>query len=70
MIQYLQLWASLRKNALQKNALREDERGVTAVEYGIIAALIATVLVIAVGAVGTGLSTAFSNIATHLKTGV
>lgn len=40
-----------------------DEDGVTAIEYGMIAALIATALVIGVGAVSGGLTTAFNFIA-------
>jgi pilus assembly protein Flp/PilA len=40
-----------------------DEDGVTAIEYGLIAALVAAVLVTAVGAVTGGLTTAFNFIA-------
>jgi pilus assembly protein Flp/PilA len=46
--------------------LRKDEKGVTAIEYGLIAALIAVVIIIAVAAVGTGLSQTFSNVAQHV----
>ena len=46
--------------------LRRDDKGVTAIEYGLIAALIAVVIIVAVFAVGTGLSTTFTNIATHV----
>ena len=49
--------------------VRLGKRGVTAVEYGIMAALIATILVTSVATFGTGLKTSFSNIATHLTTG-
>ena len=42
--------------------IRTDRRGVTAVEYGIMAALIATALVTSVGYLTSGLSTAFSKI--------
>ncbi len=44
----------------------KDEEGVTAIEYGLIAALIAVVIIVAVGFVGTSLSTTFSNVATHV----
>jgi pilus assembly protein Flp/PilA len=44
----------------------KDEEGVTAIEYGLIAALIAVVIIIAVALVGTSLSTTFSNIGTHV----
>jgi pilus assembly protein Flp/PilA len=44
----------------------KDEEGVTAIEYGLIAALIALVIIVAVALVGTNLRTAFNNVATHL----
>ena len=44
----------------------KDEEGVTAIEYGLIAALIALVIIVAVAVVGTSLSSTFSNVATHL----
>ena len=44
-----------------------DESGATAIEYGLIAALIAVVIITGVTAVGTKLSTTFSNLATSLK---
>ncbi|CAJ0795026.1 hypothetical protein LMG7141_03032 [Ralstonia condita] len=43
-----------------------DDEGVTAIEYGLIAALIAVVIIASVQAVGTNLSTVFSNIASAL----
>ena len=43
-----------------------DESGVTAIEYGLIAALIAIIIIGAVAAVGTNLSTTFSTVATSL----
>lgn len=44
----------------------KDEEGVTAIEYGLIAALIALAVIITVGLIGTNLNTVFSNIATCL----
>jgi pilus assembly protein Flp/PilA len=44
-----------------------DESGATAIEYGLIAALIAVVVIGAVTAVGTGLSTTFHNVSTAVK---
>ena len=44
-----------------------DESGATAIEYGLIAALIAVVVIGAVTAVGSGLSTTFASVATHIK---
>jgi pilus assembly protein Flp/PilA len=43
-----------------------DESGVTAIEYGLIAALVAVIIIGAVSAVGTKLSTTFSTVATSL----
>src|ERR1700733_3719559 len=50
-------------------ALRRDRRGVTAMEYGLIAALMAVVIVAAVDTLGTGIGTAFTSIAGHLTSG-
>lgn len=44
-----------------------EEDGVTAIEYGLIAALIAVAIIVAVGFVGTNLSTTFNNVADHLN---
>lgn len=48
-----------------KNFLREDE-GVTAIEYGLIAALIAVIIIGAVTTIGTKLSTKFTTIGNAL----
>jgi len=44
-----------------------DDSGATAIEYGLIAALIAVVIIGAVTAVGTSLSTTFTSFSTGLK---
>jgi pilus assembly protein Flp/PilA len=44
-----------------------DESGATAIEYGLIAALIAVVIIGAVTAVGTKLSTTFTTVSSSLK---
>jgi pilus assembly protein Flp/PilA len=46
----------------------KDESGVTAIEYGLIAALIAVVIIVAVTSVGTNLSGVFNAIAANLAT--
>ena len=46
--------------------LIKDESGVTAIEYGLIAALIAVAAVTVMTSVGTGLSTTFSRVAASL----
>ncbi len=45
----------------------QDVRGATAIEYALIASLIALVIIGGVTAVGTPLSTTFSGVATNLK---
>src|SRR5215469_12873630 len=47
-------------------SLWKDERGATAIEYGLIAALIAVAAVTVMGTVGTNLSTTFNTVATKL----
>ena len=44
----------------------KDESGATAIEYGLIAALIAVVIITALRAIGTNLNTAFTTIGTSL----
>lgn len=44
----------------------KDESGATAIEYGLIAALIAVVIVGGVTAVGTSLDALFNNVASEL----
>jgi pilus assembly protein Flp/PilA len=48
------------------NRLIADERGATAIEYGLIAALIAVAAVSVMTTVGHNLSTTFNTIATKL----
>ena len=47
-----------------------DEEGVTAIEYGLIAALIAVVIITAVTAVGNNLSAVFNRVATNLTAAI
>lgn len=44
----------------------KDESGATAIEYGLIAALVAVVIVVAVGAMGTKLSGTFDKVTADL----
>jgi len=46
--------------------LLRNEDGATAIEYGLIAALIAVAAVTVMGTVGTNLKTTFSTVASHL----
>jgi pilus assembly protein Flp/PilA len=53
-------------NQLVKS-FRRDEQGAALAEYGLLVALIAVVCVVAVTALGTQISTAFSEIASALS---
>ena len=44
----------------------KDESGATAIEYGLIVALIAVVIITAVSSLGSKLNTTFTNIGTSL----
>ncbi len=46
--------------------IRSDKRAVTALEYGLIAALIAVFIIGAVSTLGTSISTTFSKIASSI----
>ena len=50
-----------------KKMLR-DEAGATAIEYGLIAALIAVAAITAMSSLGTELSTTFNDVKTELQT--
>jgi pilus assembly protein Flp/PilA len=54
---------SLRSAELR---IRDDDRGATAVEYGLMVALIAIVIIVAVKLLGTNLSTLFNKTATSV----
>jgi len=56
MFAYLMTWMQLKT----------DRRGVTAIEYGLIASLIAVVIIVAVTAVGTALTGIFTAVSTAL----
>jgi pilus assembly protein Flp/PilA len=49
-------------------ALTSDRRGVTALEYGLIAAVMGALIVTAVSTLGGSLETAFASIGTELTT--
>lgn len=46
--------------------LRSDEKGATAVEYGIMVALIAVVIIVAVSTLGGQLQTMFTGVSTDI----
>jgi pilus assembly protein Flp/PilA len=48
--------------------IRDNKSGATAIEYGLIAALIAVVIITAAGALGNKVSTKFNQITTAMGT--
>ena len=57
--------SQLVKFQVKVAALRSD-RGATAVEYGLMVALIAVVIIVAVALIGTNLNTMFNKVATSV----
>lgn len=49
-------------------AFMNDENGATAIEYGLLAALISIAAIASIRLVGTSVSTSFSNVASALTT--
>ena len=45
----------------------QDESGATAIEYGLIAALIAVAAITAMSSLGTKVGTTFNNVSTNMK---
>ena len=56
----------MTKLAAKVQSLFNQERGATAVEYGLMVALIAVVIIAAVTLLGNNLSTTFNNVATQI----
>lgn len=56
MIEYIKTWLQLKT----------DRRAVTALEYGVIAGVLAVVVVTAFNTLGTGLNSAFNHVASQL----
>ena len=61
-----------RRNTMMKHLkmFMQDEEGATAVEYGLLVALIAAVIIGAVGLLGGTLNTVFGNVNTALNTAI
>jgi pilus assembly protein Flp/PilA len=49
------------------SSFMQDESGATAIEYGLIAALISVVIIGVLATIGTNLSTKFNQVATQLQ---
>ncbi|MBY4866414.1 Flp family type IVb pilin [Burkholderia sp. Bp9017] len=60
----------MSKIILKVRGFVQDEQGVTAIEYGLIAALIAVGIIAALSTIGTDLKTVFSTIADDLTSAV
>jgi len=63
------LLAQITKEAVERTTVSrtiQDQKGVTAIEYGLIAALIAVAAVVVMGTAGTNLSGVFSQVAASL----
>jgi pilus assembly protein Flp/PilA len=58
------LWGRMMRTHIRP--FLQDESGATAIEYGMIAALVSVLILVSVKAVGTKLSAAFSNIKSNL----
>ncbi len=54
----------MTKLAAKLRNLRKSDEGATMVEYGIMVALIAVIVMVAVGPLGTAISTMFNNVTT------
>jgi pilus assembly protein Flp/PilA len=50
------------------NKIRKDESGATAIEYGLIAALIAVILITSLGLLGNNIGSRFNQIANSVGT--
>lgn len=59
----------MKKFVLATRRFIRDEEGVTAIEYGLIAALIAVAIIVAAGLVGTNLEAVFQKVADCLSGG-
>lgn len=62
MIEKLQFMTLMFINDIKTKHAERDERGATAVEYGMLVALIAAVIVVAVALLGTKIDAAFDTI--------
>ncbi len=52
---------------LRLSQLQIDKTGVTALEYGLIAAVVAVVMVVGASQLGTNLKHVFSNVSTYIR---
>ncbi len=65
----IQMGTTLMETTMTKfvKSFLDNESGATAIEYGLIAALIAVVAIVAMRTVGTNLRGTFNNVATQMR---
>jgi pilus assembly protein Flp/PilA len=70
MVTYITVWTQIRHTSIIERLrdLRGDRKGVTAMEYGIIAAVTVAAVGAAIVSVGTSLSTIWTSIKTTMAT--
>jgi pilus assembly protein Flp/PilA len=68
MIEKLQFMTIMLINDVKAKRDEVNERGATAVEYGLMVALIAVVIIGAVTTLGSNLNTKFTNVGTSINT--
>jgi pilus assembly protein Flp/PilA len=70
MLTYVSVWTQIKSDRLLDRVrnLRGDRKGVTAMEYGIIAAVTVAAVGASIAAVGTSLGTIWGNIKTTMAT--
>jgi pilus assembly protein Flp/PilA len=66
LINYVRTAFALKAETLGMRALKLDKRAVTAIEYGLIAALIAVVIIGALTTLGGGLKSTFGSVSSEL----
>ena len=67
--QYAAGWVDQKEHTMGIKLAKflHDDRGATAIEYGLIAAGISVAIITAVSALGTALNTTFTSVSTALK---
>ena len=59
----------MEKLSLLKEKFLKDQRGISAIEYGLLATLIAVAIILGASALGTALNDKFNSVATTVTTG-
>lgn len=67
MVQVEDVWVEFRVVRRKVREFIDDESGATAIEYGLIAALIAVVVIVALKSLGNNVKNVFNNVAANVK---